>query len=174
MFTVEDTNCGKGFGSFEDIQKKSKLITKVNGDYNKGHVFYKDIKFNCNGVITHVIIGSNPTNQQHPSNPPKLQIWRIDNNANDYSPTGPSVLLYYNISTPDVSTKYLRWYNLSEPLFVQKGDVFGIYQPPDSDDPDSVIYYKRYSGPIHYQQLYISVNLNIMYIIWYQSFLVCQ
>ena len=152
MFVIIDTKCEiPDFVSFEEIQKVSKEITSVNGDHNKGHLFYKDIKFNCNGTITHVIIGAKNISVEQSSEPPKLQIWRCNNNNSEYySPSGPFIPLHYHNATENISTEYVRWYNLSEPLAVQEGDLFGIYQPKDTT-ADSVIYYQRYSGPIHYQ-----------------------
>lgn len=149
-FTL-DTNCAVGFIPFEDIQKASKLITSVSCGSKPGYnIFFKDIKFNCTGEITHVIIGATEnlnSNLSNTDDSPEIRIWR--KYGNGYAQSGPSVKLYYNQSTPDKSSVYLRWYNFFKPVSVKQEDLFGLYQPAE-DDAASFICHQHYSGPVAY------------------------
>ena len=104
--------------------------------------FYKDIKVTCDGFVTHVIIGTKD-NPGESSNPPEVRFWRSNND--DYTQFGSAIKLYYNNATEDVSSEYLRWYNLSTPVPVQKGDVLGIYHFQPINEADSIIYYQEYT-----------------------------
>ena len=58
----------------------------------------------------------------------------------------------------DISTDYLRWYNLSVPVPVQQGDVLGIFN--QIDQPDAIIYHQQYSGPLNYYSTDVSTGSN--------------
>ena len=147
FFIIGGTDCSSGFISYEDIKKQAKYVTLVvDDDEQVENRFYKDIGFNCNGTITNVIVGVK-NNLVQTMNPPEIRIWR--STGNEYTQSGPSIQLYYDNAAQDVSTEYLRWYNLSEPVPIEAGDVLGIYQPA-ADVADSVIYYQEYSGPINF------------------------
>ena len=126
------------------------MITTVNSSYEADfgtEILYKDIKFTCDGIITHVIIGTKD-NPGQSSNPPEVRFWRSSNDV--YTQSGSSIKLYYNNATENVSTDYLRWYNLSIPLPVTQGDILGIYHHQPTTEADCVIYYQQYSGPLNY------------------------
>ena len=150
------TACATGFISAQDIQQKSRLVTTVGTSPIGFNAFYKDIKFSCDGVITHVIAAVAKTQSIYS---PEIRIWR-SNSDGFYVQSGPSMRLNYNEGTPDESSQYLRWYNLSEPMPVKQGDLFGIYQP-SSDVADSVIYFQRYSGPVNYNQQNQPLDYNV-------------
>lgn len=135
------------------------MITRVGGFYGDNfgvHRFYKDIGFNCNGAITKVVIGAR-NNPGQSSNPPAIQIWR--NNGSGYTPSGPFIPLPYNDASiaSDISTEYLRWYNLSDPVLVSEGDVLGVYHYQPTSSADSIIYYQWYNGPANF---YTSDSVN--------------
>ncbi len=139
-----------GFISPEDLQEQARLITDVASTYDQIsglYRYYKDIKFSCNGSITHVVIGTKDSTTVG-SNPPEIQIWRSTNNDAGYTQSGPSIQLSYNNAIQDVSTEYLRWYNLSEPVSVLQGDIIGVYQP--TNEADNILYYQVYNGPNNY------------------------
>ena len=145
-----DNECSTGFISKDDIRVKATMITTVNSSYETAFGtdrFYKDIKFTCDGIITHVIIGTKD-NPGQSSNPPEVRFWKSSNDV--YTQSGSVIRLYYNNATEDVSSVYLRWYNLSIPVPVQKGDVLGIYHFQPINEADSIIYYQEYSGPVNY------------------------
>ena len=137
------------FISSKEIEEQARFISRVNKTYDNTFgvdLFYKDIGFTCNGAITKVVVGAED-NKTYTTNPPEIRIYR-SNGIGGYNQTGPVIPLYYNNATLDVSTQYLRWYNLSEPVTVLDGDILGIYQP--TSQADSVIYYQRFNGPANY------------------------
>ena len=147
---VIDSNCLNGFISPEELKEQARLTTNVDDTYSNYfgvHRYYEDIKFTCNGNITHIIVGAEDNTDQQ-LNPPEIRIWRANGGA--YVQSGPSIQLYYNNASQDGSTEYLRWYNLSEPVPVQQGDILGIYHSQPTSDDDSIIYYQQYSGPTNY------------------------
>ena len=160
LFFLEN-NCSVGFISEEDIAVKAGMITTVDDTYSTTfgtEIFYKDIKFTCDGIITHVIIGTKD-NPGQSSNPPEIRFWRNSNNV--YTQSGSVIKLYYNNATEDVSSEYLRWYNLSIPVPVQKGDVLGIYHFQPINKADSIIYYQQYSGPVNYHSSLMKTGYNL-------------
>ena len=149
-FCFKENNCSVGFISEEDIAVKARMITTVDDLYSATFGtdrFYKDIKFTCDGIITHVIIGTKD-NPGQSSNPPEVRFWRSNND--DYTQSGSAIKLYYNNATEEMSSEYLKWYNLFIPVPVQKGDVLGIYHFQPTSKADSIIYYQRHSGPVNY------------------------
>ena len=139
--------CTSEFISADEIRTEAKKITVVDDEYSSTENLYKDIKFTCEGCITHVIIGTKnlPSN----SNPPEIQLWRRTNGTG-YEQTGQSMQLAYDDATQDVFTPYLRWYNLSSPISVKKDDFLGIYNYLPKNEADCLIYYQKYNGPINY------------------------
>ena len=131
---------------------QARYVTIVDGTYSSGvfgpNRLYEDIGFTCNSYITKVVVGAED-NAAYTTNPPEIRIYR-SNGIGGYAQTGPVIPLYYNDATSDVSTQYLRWYNLSEPVSVLDGDILGIYHYQPISEADSVIYYQRYSGPVNY------------------------
>ena len=77
----------------------------------------------------------------------EIRFWRLSDGG-EYEQTGSSYSLVYNDAN-DPSTTNLRWYNLSQPIQVQNGDVLGIYQPHDND---MRLYYQENSGPPNYNR----------------------
>ena len=144
---TDDQSCISGFIPDDEIRTEAKKITLVDDAYSGTERLYKGIKFTCEGYITHVIIGTMdlPSN----SNPPEIRLWRRTNGTG-YERTGQSMQLAYDDATQDVSTPYLRWYNLSSPISVQEGDFLGIYNYLPKDQADCLIYYQKYNGPINY------------------------
>ncbi len=130
---------------------QARYITTVGGVYSSDfgtNRLYEDIRFSCNGSITEVVVGAED-NAASTTNPPEIRIWRSNGNGG-YNQTGPVIPLYYNDVTSDLSTQYLRWYNLSEPVSVLDGDILGIYHYQPTSGADSIIYYQGYSGPVNY------------------------
>ncbi len=130
---------------------QARYITTVGGVYSSDlgtNRLYEDIGFTCNGYITGVVVGAED-NTASTTNPPEIRIWRTNGNGG-YAQTGPVIPLYYNDATSDLSTQYLRWYNLSEPVSVLDGDILGIYHYQPTSGADSIIYYQRFSGPVNY------------------------
>ena len=112
--------------------------------YSNNEEYFPDIGFTCNGNITHIIIGAQDQNRVELS---QIRFWRLLD-GREYEQTGSSYSLVYNDAN-DPSTTNLRWYNLSQPLQVQNGDVLGIYQPMEMES-DLTIYYQKESGPPNY------------------------
>ena len=112
--------------------------------YNYDEKFFPDIGFTCNGNITHIIIGAEDQNGIELS---QVRFWRLSDEG-EYEQTGSSYSLVYNDANVP-STTTLRWYNLSQPIQVQNGDVLGIYQPMESNS-DLRLYYQENSGPPNY------------------------
>ena len=108
--------------------------------------FFPDIGFTCNSSITHIIIGAEDQNE---TQSPEIRFWRISDGG-EYEQTGSSYALVYNDSN-DTSTTNLRWYNLSQPIQVQNGDVLGIFQPRVMDS-DLRLYFQVNSGPPNYNR----------------------
>ena len=108
--------------------------------------FFPDIGFTCDGNITHIIIGARDYSQ---SQLPGICFWRLSDEG-EYEQTGPSYSLVYDDAN-DPSTTNLRWYNLSQPIQVQNGDVLGIYQPVWWNS-DFFLHYQLYSGPPNYNE----------------------
>ena len=148
MFTYTDNvSCiSSTFISESQIKMEAQQITVVDDEYSSNEILFKDIKFNCDGYITHVVIGT--MNLSSNSNPPEIHLWRT--NGTGYERTGQPMQLAYDNATQDVSTPYLRWYNLSSPISVQKGDFLGIYNYLPKNEADCLIYYQKYNGPINY------------------------
>ena len=150
-FFIDKSDCLSGFISSKDIEQQVRFITRVDNRYNNNfgvNLFYKDIGFSCNGSITGVVVGAED-NAASTTNPPEIRIWRSNCNGG-YNQTGPVIPLYYNNATSDLSTQYLRWYNLSEPVSVLDGDILGIYHYQPTSEADSIIYYQRFNGPANY------------------------
>ena len=112
--------------------------------YSEIERFFPDIGFTCDGNITQIIIGARDYSQ---SQLPQIRFWRLSDGG-EYEQTGSSYSLVYNDAN-DPSTTNLRWYNLSQPIQVQNGDVLGIYQPHQHDN-DMRLYYQENSGPPNY------------------------
>lgn len=162
MFCILDnTNClNSGFISFEDLLMNARLVTTVSqyyGLFNDNNMFFKDIKFTCDGTIRNVIVGMKEYNLSSSILLPEIRIWRLVNNTH-YAQSGPTIPLNYSHAEPDLSTGYLRWYNLSVPM--KEGDVLGIYHTNVFDSRESVIYHQRYSGPYNY---YSSSDIDQVY-----------
>ena len=115
------------------------------GGYNSTERFFPDIGFTCNGNITHIIIGAEDENG---TQFPQICFWR-KSNGELYKQTGINYSLVHN-NTNDPSTTNLRWYNLSQPIQVQNGDVLGIHQPREMDS-DLTLYFQEVSGPPNYE-----------------------
>ena len=112
--------------------------------YNNTERFFPDIGFTCNGNITHIIIGAE---DQNGTQFPQIRFWRLSDEG-EYEQTGSSYSLVYNDAN-DTSTTNLRWYNLSQPIQVQNGDVLGIDQPREMDS-ELTLYFQDVSGPPNY------------------------
>ena len=162
FYFIDNTECLSGFISPEDLQVQARYVTTVGDSYDKTFgvdLLYKDIGFTCNGSITGVVVGAED-NTANTTNPPEIRIWR-SNGIGGYAQTGPIIKLFYNDATSDVSTQYLRWYNLSEPVSVLDGDILGIYNYQPASQEDSVIYYQRYSGPVNYNASNSAIGFNV-------------
>ena len=114
--------------------------------YNDDERFFPDIGFTCNGNITHIIIGAEDRNGIEFS---QIRFWRLSDGG-EYEQTVSSYSLVYD-NANDPSTTNLRWYNLSQPIQVQNGDVLGIYQPIWWDS-DLFLHYQEDSGPPNYNE----------------------
>ena len=121
--------------------------------YNNTERFFPDIGFTCNGNITHIIIGAK---DQNGTQLPQIRFWRLSDGGK-YERTGSSYSLVYNDAN-DPSTTNLRWYNLSQPIQVQNGDVLGIFQPIEMYS-DLRLYFQVNSGPPNYNG---NGNLNLI------------
>ena len=78
---------------------------------------------------------------------PQIRFWRLSDGG-EYEQTGSS----YSLNDDNhPSTTNLRWYNLSQPIQVQNGDVLGIDQPLERDS-DLLLYYQENSGPPNYDE----------------------
>ena len=143
-------SCIPSFISVEEIKVQARLITNVAGIYSESfgmERLYKDIRFTCNGALTHVVVGTKDNDEQT-NNPPEIRLWR--RTASEYTQSGPTIQLQFDSAAQDVSTSYLRWYNLTVPVTVQSGDALGIYHYQPTSQADSIIYYQEYSGPVNY------------------------
>ena len=125
----------------------------MSGYNNSNNRSFPDIGFTCNGNITHIIIGAQ---DQNGTQFPQIRFWRLSDGG-EYEQTGSSYSLVYNDAN-DTSTTNLRWYNLSQPIQVQNGDILGINQPRKMNS-DLTIYYQKESGPPNYDNNGI-LNIN--------------
>ena len=144
---LDSSQCINGFISSDEIKIQARKITSVSGYSNIQSAFqriFPDIGFTCNCNITHIIVG---TQDQNETQLPQIRFWRLPDGGK-YEQTGSSYLLVYNDAN-DPSTGNLRWYNLSQPIQVQNGDVLGIFQPGMMDS-DSRLYFQDISGPPNY------------------------
>ena len=137
LYLLDSSQCISGFISSDEIKIQAREITMVRG-YNNNDRFFPDIGFTCNGSITHIIIGAENGDE---TELPQIRFWRLSDGG-EYEQTGTNYSLVYN----DASTTNLRWYNLSQPIQVQNGDVLGIYQPMELNS-DLRLYYQERSGP---------------------------
>ena len=96
--------------------------------------------------MTHIIIGAEDDDG---TQLPQIRFWRLSDGG-EYEQTGSSYSLVY-IDANDPSTTNLRWYNLSQPIQVQNGDVLGISQPYYRNS-DLRLYYQKNSGPPNYDE----------------------
>ena len=140
----DSPQCINGFISSNEIKIQARKITEVKG-YDNHERFFPDIGFTCNDNITHIIIGAE---DQNGTQLPQIRFWRLSDGG-EYEQTGSSYSLLYNDGN-DPSTTNLRWYNLSQPIQVQNGDVLGIYQPI-RDNSDLLLYYQENNGPPNYE-----------------------
>ena len=147
---LDSPQCTSGFISSNEIKIQAREITCVR-DYCDIQRYFPDIGFTCDGNITHIIIGAEEDGENELS---QILLWRLLDGG-EYEQTGPTYSLVYNDAN-DPSTTNLRWYNLSQPIQVQNGDVLGIYQPHQHDS-DMRLYYQENSGPPNYNS---NGNLN--------------
>ena len=144
---LDSSQCINGFISSDEIKIQAREITRViryNSIQSAFQRFFPDIGFTCNCNITHIIVGAQDQNE---TQLPQIRFWRLSDGGK-YEQTGPSYSLIYNDAN-DPSTTNLRWYNLSQPIQVQNGDVLGIFQPGMMDS-DSRLYFQDISGPPNY------------------------
>ena len=145
LYLLDSPQCISGFISSDEIKIQAREITRVR-EYNNDERFFPDICFTCNGNITHIIIGAEDQNGIEFS---QIRFWRLSDGG-EYEQTGTNYSLVYNDAN-DPSTTNLRWYNLSQPIQVQNGDVLGIFQPIEMDS-DLILYYQKNSGPPNYNE----------------------
>ena len=143
LYLLDSPQCISGFISSDEIKIQAREITRVIG-YRNDERFFPDIGFTCNTNITHIIIGAEDDGGNELS---QIRFWRLSDGG-EYEQTGTNYSLVYNDAN-DPSTTNLRWYNLSQPIQVQNGDVLGIYQPHDND---MRLYYQENSGPPNYNE----------------------
>ena len=143
LYLLDSPQCISGFISSDEIKEQAREITRVGG-YNNTERFFPDIGFTCNGNITHIIIGAVHQNR---TQFPQIHFWRLSDRG-EYEQTGSSYSLVYNDAN-DPSTTSVRWYNLSQPIQVQNGDVLGIHQPSEMHS-DLTLYFQKISGPPNY------------------------
>ena len=146
LYLLDSPQCISGFISSDEIKIQAREIIRVRGYNNIQPLqrFFPDIGFTCNGNITHIIIGAE---DQNGIELPQIRFWRLSDGG-EYEQTGSSYSLVYNDAN-DPSTTNLRWYNLSQPIQVQNGDVLGIFQPRVIDS-DLRLYFQDVSGPLNY------------------------
>ena len=150
---LDSPQCISGFISSDEIKIQAREITRVRG-YRNDERFFPDIGFTCNGNITHIIIGAEDRNGIQL---PQIRFWRLSDGGK-YEQTGPTYSLVYNDAN-DPSTTNLRWYNLSQPIQVQNGDVLGIFQPSEMDS-DLRLNFQVNSGPPNYNANGNLINQN--------------
>ena len=138
--------CIDAFIPAEEIRMKAKEITTVIDEYTITERLFQDIKFNCDGYITDVIIGTKDLSST--SNPPEIHLWK--RNDTGYEISNQTISLPYESAVSDMFTPFLRWYNLSPPVSVQKDDILGIYNYIPTSGADCHIYYQRFSGPMNF------------------------
>ena len=143
LYLLDYPQCISGFISSNEIKIQAREITRVSR-YNNDERFFPDIGFTCNGNITHIIIGAEDQNGIEFS---QIRFWKLSDGG-EYEQTGTNYSLVYNDAN-DTSTTNLRWYNLSQPIQVQNGDVLGINQPMESSS-DLILYYQQNNGPPNY------------------------
>ena len=105
-------------------------------------------------VVSHIIIGAQ---DQDGTQLPQIRFWRLLDEG-EYEQTGSFYSFVYSDAN-DPSTTNLRWYNLSQPIQVQNGDVLGIYQPKKMNR-DLILYYQKESGPPNYDNDGTLTNFN--------------
>ena len=83
-----------------------------------------------------------------PKNPPELQLWRRADAGARYSKTGVSSISSIPNRTPHTN---VYEYVLDPPLEFQKGDIFGLYKPRESESVLN-IFLQEDNGPFAYGQ----------------------
>ena len=147
LYILDSPQCISGFISSDEIKIQARKITKVRG-YNDDERFFPDIGFTCDGNITHIIIGAEDQNgTQFGIEFSQIRFWTLSDGG-EYEQAETNYSLVYNDAN-DPSTTNLRWYNLSQPIQVENGDVLGILQPIELDS-DLILYYQINSGPPNY------------------------
>ena len=129
------------------LKKRAEKIT--NGNTVSGNKLDNELRvvpglsFTCSGTITSLLLGVDMrTVDGNRVEYPEMQIWREGRNVynrqsrTDIAPTAGN-------SSPDGVLQY----NLTTPIPFQSGDIFGVYQPPESDSVVRLFYVDDSSAP---------------------------
>ena len=167
LYLLDSLQCISGFMSSDEIKIQAREITRVRG-YDDVQRFFADIGFTCNGKITHIIIGAEDDDG---TLLPQIGFWRLSE-GREYEQTGTNYSLVYNDAN-DPSTTNLRWYNLSQPIQVQNGDVLGIYQPMEMDS-DLILYHQENNGPPNYESNGNIIDYPLVSVIFGRCLVICM
>ncbi|XP_019855590.1 PREDICTED: uncharacterized protein LOC109584335 [Amphimedon queenslandica] len=123
---ITDTHCVMSTVNETAFRSYSLLINEVSPLMMQRQIIYPEIEFYCNGSITKWIYGAtiNDSNTQQP----ELQIWRQ---------TSPSNYIKVGSSSITMSNSTIHGSNVFEfipksPLSFQEGDIFGVFNPPNT------------------------------------------
>ena len=106
------------------VRESSLQINPVSSVMMRSQIIYPNVAFSCSGNITKWIY-SGLTSKTN-TGQPELQIWRQLNSSN-YKKAGSSTLKVGNATMQDVYEFIPK-----PPLSFQKGDIFGIFNPSNS------------------------------------------
>ena len=135
------------------LKKRAEKIT--NGNTVSGNKLDNELRvvpglsFTCSGTITSLLLGVDMrTVDGNRVEYPEMQIWRegrrivVGDVYNRQSRT--DIALTAGNSSPDGVLQY----NLTTPIPFQSGDIFGVYQPPESDSVVRLFYVDDSSAPV--------------------------
>ena len=146
MHFIGQSTCVHGFID-RDIIDTTLHSTRLTIPHEERRII-PGISFNCSGVIAAWTIGARWRTDGLHNFFPHLQIWRQNGFDSTYFVVGDSELFLSNdgsLSGGDYTIKG----NLEPPLNFQRGDVLGMFQPPESRSRIGV-YYDANRGPPNY------------------------
>ena len=142
LYSIESSTCVSAPITPDFIREKSLLIGETENIGNRRQLIYPDMDFRCNGTITKWIYGG--TMGSGNEKWPELQIWRRIRD-DMYVKQNFSQVIFNKTNSTNVHEFYP-----TNPIEFNEGDVFGIYQPDDTDS-ELVLFAQRENGPNNFR-----------------------
>lgn len=132
---------------FDVLQRRAAKIPVVNvrspNRLNYEFRLFPDMNFTCSGSISSLLLGVDIRTVSEDRNQyPEIQIWRNIGGSFVRKSGKQKIQLVEGDFSPDG----VLLYNLTPPLQFQTGDIFGVYQPPQSDSVVRLYYSEDDSG----------------------------